>query len=300
MRKQFFKTLSLLMCIALTPQIQAQEQGKHGADYTYAQGSPEYWRNAHSTKPGSFTFWRDTNIWVYTKEVAQRSGMPLEWASDELKGVAAAAWRMEPDSKGPQCGWGGNPKACKWDAQCVLELYFDRQAHQLPWDVRMPLADFDWQGIPTAFHFLPAQGWAPATNGDRSRGSLKSPNFPTLASHSPFSDPKTGDELGFAREGNEAKRKVIAYDREIHSRYVFVRLEDGCGRSKLIWTNGEVLQLRRLEGLGVALKSPVFHEIRLPHAWIERIRGLTDQNWQRDNDFYKNIWNSTNTQGDKK
>ncbi len=299
MRKQFFKTLSLLMCIALTPQIQAQEQGMHGADYTYAQGSPEYWRNAHSTKPGSFTFWRDTNIWVYTKEVAQRSGMPLEWASDELKGVAAAAWRMEPDSKGPQCGWGGNPKACKWDAQCVLELYFDRQAHQLPWAPNRMVADFYWQEIPTAFHFLPAQGWAPALNGDISRGSKGSPNYPGLG-HSPFSDPKTGDELGFADKGDAGKSRVIAYDREIHSRYAFVRLDGGCAISKRAFPKGITVQLRRIKGLNVAIDSPVFHELYLPSSWTERVGQFTEGMQQRDNDFYKNIWNSTNTQGDKK
>lgn len=94
--------------------------------------------------------------------------------------------------------------------------------------------------------------------------------------------------------------RVIAYDREIHSRYAFVRLHDGCGRSRHLYRNGETVQLRRMDGVNVALKSPVLHEVRLPHTWIERIRALTDQNAQADNDFYKSIWNTLNSQGDKK
>ncbi len=300
MRKQLFKTLSWLIFMALTPQLQAQETGKHGADYSYAEGSPNYWRGMHSTRPNNFVFQRDPNVWVYTKEVAQRVGMPLEWASDELKGVAAAAWRMEPDSKGPQCGWGGNPKACKPDMRCVLELYFDRQAHVLPWDMRMQVADFYWQDVSSAYHFLPAQGFAPAENGDRSRGSFKSPHYPTLGSRSPFTDPNTGDELGFADKGDAGKSRVIAYDREMHSRYAFVRLDGGCAISKKAFPKGITVQLRRIKGLNVATDSPVFHELHLPSSWTERVGHVTEALQQQDNDFYKNIWNNLNTQGDKK
>lgn len=303
MRKQLFKTLSWLIFMALTPQLQAQETGKHGADYSYAEGSPNYWRGMHSTRPNNFVFQRDPNVWVYTKEVAQRVGMPLEWASDELKGVAAAAWRMEPDSKGPQCGWGGNPKACKPDMRCVLELYFDRQAHVLPWDMRMQVADFYWQDVSSAYHFLPAQGFAPAENGDRSRGSFKSPHYPTLGSRSPFTDPNTGDELVW-------NTKVIAYDREIHGRYAFVRLDLGCqGQIGSEPNEGRVFRLETEKSRALRNEQQkrdgvkdfkVFYEVLLPAAWDKRVATFRRENFQRDNDFYKNIWNNLNPQGDKK
>jgi hypothetical protein len=305
LRHSVVKTLGLLLSgvsLAATATLtaQAQETGKHGADYSYAEGSPTYWRNMHSTRPNDFVFQRDPSVWVYTKEVAQRVGMPLEWASDELKGVAAAAFRMEPDSKGPNCSWGGNPKACKVEMRCVLELYFDRQAHVLPWDMRMQVADFDWQDVSSAFHFLPAQGWRAAPNGDVSRGSKGSPNYPTLGSRGPFTDPKTGEELGFADERNGATMRVLAYDKEIHGRYAFVRLQDGCGRSKHLFSKGEVLQLRHKVEANVPTGLPVFHEVRLAQGWIERIRAFTEQIRQQDNEFYKNIWNNMNAQGDKK
>ena len=292
-----FKTWLVLACLATTQLTQAQDIGKHALDYTYAEGSSQYWRNTHSTTPGNFVFRRDPNIWVYTPEIAKRVGMPLEWASDELKGVAAAAFRMERDGAEEDCGWGGNPKACKPVVRCVLELYFDRQTQSLPWDARMQVADFDWQGVSTAYHFLPAQGWAEAPNGNIARGSKGSRYYPTLGTRQPFADPQTGDELIFASPTGEGGMRVLAYDKEIHGRYAFVRLADGCGRAKHLYPNGERLLLQSRDKQFKTIK--VFHEISLPDAWIKRIREVGEKNWQQDNDFYKNTWNNLN-QGDKK
>lgn len=293
-----FKTWLLLACLATTQLTQAQDIGKHALDYTYAEGSPEYWRTTHSTRPGNFVFRRDPNIWVYTPEIAKRVGMPLEWASDELKGVAAAAFRMERDGAEEDCGWGGNPKACKPVVRCVLELYFDRQTQSLPWAPNRMVADFYWQDVSTASHFLPANGFEPAANGDLSRGNRNSKNFPNLAARQPFADPQTGEELIFANSHSSAGWGVLAYDREIHGRYAFVRLDDGCGRPERDFSKGQVLQLRPGKRFGEVSKK-VFHEVSLPASWTKRIRELTDKNWQQDNDFYKNTWNNLN-QGDKK
>lgn len=281
-------------CAAMQGVVHAQDVGKHGADYTYAPDSPKYWRNMHSTKAGSFVFQRDPNVWVYTREVAERAGLPLEWASDELKGVAAAAFRMEPNSRGPFCGWGGNPKACKPEMQCVLELYFDRQTQPLPWAPNRPIADFDWQGVSTAFHLVAVLGGVPEANGDRSRSTRGSPNYPSLGARSPFSDPKTGDELGFAHEGSGATKRVLAYDKEIHSRYAFVRLSDLCGRSKFAYQRGEVIQLRKVAGANISETSPVYYQLELPLAWVNRIRQLTADESRNDENFYKGIWNQVN------
>lgn len=280
-------------CAAMQGVVHAQDVGKHGADYTYAPGSPTYWRNMHSTRPGSFVFQRDPNVWVYTREVAERVGLPLEWASDELKGVAAAAFRMEPNSLRPNCGWGGNPKACKPEMQCVLELYFDRQTQPLPWAPNRPIADFYWQDVSSAYHFLPANGFGPASNGDVGRGSKGSPNYPSL-NRQPFSDPKTGEELGFAHEGSGATKRVLAYDKEIHSRYAFIRLADLCGRSKFSYQRGEVIQLRKVAGANISETSPVYYQLELPLVWVHRIRQLTADESRNDENFYKGIWNQIN------
>ena len=148
--------------------------------HTYVPGSPSYYRNTHGEKARVEVYRRDPNIWVYTPEHAKRAGMPLEWASDDLKGVAAAAFRLERDGAEEDCGWGGNLNACKPVYRCVLELYFDRQEHKLPWDMKRIVADFDWQQVSTAYHLLPAIGYVPEPNGDRSRSTRNSPNYPSL------------------------------------------------------------------------------------------------------------------------
>jgi hypothetical protein len=256
----FLKAGLLIACLSASQFGQTQEVGKHALDYTYAPGSPTYWRNSHSTRPGNFVFRRDPNVWVYTTEVAQRVGMPLEWASDELKGVAAAAFRMERDGAEEDCGWGGNPKACKPLVRCVLELYFDRQAHPLPWAPNRMVADFYWQHVSSAFHFLPSTGWGPGPNGDVSRAVKSSPNYPDL-SRQPFADPQTGEELNFepgldnpagVRLGGN---RVTAYDKEIHGRYSFVRVQKLCIDIPSLNPKGVTLQLQNRNG------SKIFHQI---------------------------------------
>ncbi|MEY4419884.1 MAG: hypothetical protein RLZZ498_480 [Pseudomonadota bacterium] len=276
------------MCLEASQFAQAQELGKHALDYTYAEGSPEYWRNTHSTRPGNFVFRRDPNIWVYTPEIANRVGMPLEWASDELKGVAAAAFRMERDGAEEDCGWGGNPKACKPVVRCVLELYFDRQTQPLPWAKDSLILDVArGSDGSSGQHFSPV-----------GRFSKDDPMPRMGLTRQPFADPQTGEELIFANSHSNAGWGVLAYDREIHGRYAFVRLDDGCGRPERDFSKGQVLQLRPGKRFGEVSKK-VFHEVTLPASWTKRIRELTDKKWQQDNDFYKNTWNNIN-QGDKK
>ena len=297
---RWFVILALVISSVVANPVLAQERGKTAKDYTYAPGSPMYWRNMHGASQNAFVFRRDPNIWVYTKEVAQRAGMPLEWASDEIKGVAAAAFRMEPDGAEEDCGWGRNPAACKPVMRCALDLYFDRQQHQLPWASNRMVADFDWQSESTAYHLLPAMGWVPEPNGDRSRNTQGSPHYPSLGVQ-PFSDPQTGEQLFFSGA------RVLKYDREMHGRYSFVRLYLGC--AGILGQEPHVERVFFLESKATSairwdkdqripatdLKS--FHEVRLPVSWDIRVGVLRKQDWQRDNDFYKQTWDRMNPGG---
>jgi hypothetical protein len=181
--------------------------------------------------------------------------------------------------------------------RCVLELYFDRQAHPLPWAPNRMVADFDWQGVSTAYHFLPSLGAVPEANGDRSRSTRGSSNYPSLGSREPFADPQTGDELIFSAVEISGQYRVLAYDREIHGRYAFVRVEDGCGRNTHNYKSGQLIRLASKENRQANKK--IYHEISLPVTWIERVRTLGETQWKQDNDFYKNTWDNLN-QGDKK
>jgi hypothetical protein len=246
--------------------------------HTYAPGSPTYYRQMHGEKERVSVFRRDPNIWVYTPEVAKRAGMPLEWASDELKGVAAAAFRMERDGAEEDCGWGGNRDACRPVTQCVLELYFDRQAHPLPWDKNALLVD--------VFSFI---------NGSNTH----IPIGPTLSDEprtrlglirQPFSSLETGEELSFSG------LRVTAYDREIHGRYAFVRLSLGCSRGTKV--QPFVLRLETNDSKGLPTDK-VFHEVYLPASWYARVVDKAAQEQKNSEDFYQQVWKTIN-QGDKK
>lgn len=281
----------------------AQERGKNGESYTYAEGSPKYWRGLHSRSMGT-VFRRDPHIWVVTPELAKKAGLPLEWASDELQGVAAAAYRMQP-SGDEDCGWGGNLAACKPIMQCTLDLYFDRQTQKLPWAPNRPVADFDWQEVSSAWHFLPALGWAVEPNGDVSRGSKKSPNYPELGARSPFADPKTGEELVW-------NTSVLAYDKEMHGRYAFVRVHVGCDgdlgsephalrkfQLETKQARSSRIDTERTQPNRPDLDKNMFHEVRLPASWDQRIAPLRKAYVQGDSDFNQGIWKQINS-GDTK
>lgn len=82
------------LCWSLVISASAQAQTPTPGANPQAQSMSRYERT-HGGTPGVFR--RDPNVWVMTPEVAERSGMPKAWASSELKGVAAAAFRREPE-----------------------------------------------------------------------------------------------------------------------------------------------------------------------------------------------------------
>lgn len=212
--------------------------------------------------------------------------MPLEWASDELKGVAAAAFRLERDGAEEDCGWGGNRDACKPVYQCVLELYFDRQEHKLPWDKEALVVDVYRHTNGSGAHLLASLGYLPGE-----------PKIRRGLARQPFTDSESGAELFWAGVGGEGGMRVIAYEREIHARYALVRLLDSCGRSEWKYPAAQTLQLQSRDKQFKTIK--VFHDISLPAPWVKRVRELSEKDWNRDNDFFKKTWDTIN-KGDKK
>jgi hypothetical protein len=229
-------------------------------------------------------FRRDPNIWVYTPEVARDTGMPMEWASDELKGVVAAAFRREPEGAEQDCGWGGNKNACSPVMNCVLELYFDRTVQKLPWREGSPVTDFD-----SAKGFFSSvkhgQLWAfdaaTKTSGRKPR---------IIFGNTPFTDPETGKDLYWqsvgARQGT-GRLQTMAYDREIHGRYSYLKLNHGCGGHP--FAKGQPLNLQ-LEDKMTFKVEKVFYEIYLPAGWSARAGEVVKQDREQEHNFYKGVW----------
>ena len=167
----------------------------------------------------------DPNVYVYTPAFAKRFQMPLEWASDELKGAEAVAFRVVPSYK--TCGWGGDPKACQEDAvRCDMDVYFDHKLNPLPWDERMRNSEADTS----------------TTSVDFVRSSVNRPYRPrtTLLGgvplpRDPFTDPTSGKELGwrggFYRAKDEYGGSFVglrAYDREMFKGMSMLTLGVAC------------------------------------------------------------------------
>jgi hypothetical protein len=235
-------------------------------------------------------FRRDPNIWVYTTAVARDTGMPMEWASDELKGVVAAAFRREPEGAEQDCGWGGNKNACSPVMNCVLELYFDRTVQKLPWRDGSPVVDFNVDRATSVDHggFIGI---------DRlTRVPSRKPNI--FFSRTPFTDPETGKDLYWqsvgARQGT-GRLQTMAYDREIHGRYSYLKLNHGCGGHPFV--NGQTLNLQ-LEDKMTFKVDKVLYEIYLPAAWSSRAGEVVKQDREQEHNFYKGVWEGM-PKGDK-
>ena len=165
--------------------------------------APSYYEQVHSYRPGKGTFLKDPNVWVLTPEFAERAGMPKEWASTELQGAEAVAFRYEQDGAEEECGWMGDPKRCAPVFQCVLEVYFDNDRQRLPWDQSRPITAYDRSHSSVRHLFLPRIPYFPP---DRK---------PTINARSPFTDPATGKELRFNN-----LRAIDPAGRSFHAAYL--------------------------------------------------------------------------------
>lgn len=246
------------------------------------------YESTHGGSPGVFR--RDPNIWVMTPELAERSGMPKAWASSELKGVAAAAFRREPEGAEADCGFGGNKNACQPVVNCVLELYFDRNTHLLPWREGSPVADFDNTKASSAFHLLSNVGWQP----DPISGAVTRKN--TLGIRQPFTDPERGQGLFWKAVGSPygtGRLQVMAYDREIHGSFSYVKLAHGCGGHPYV--NGQTLQLSLIDDMLKVQK--VLYEVFLPAGWSARAGEVVKQTTQDAENFYKGVFQGMQPSG---
>jgi hypothetical protein len=213
----------------------------------------------------------DPNVYVYTPAFAKRFQMPLEWASDELKGAEAVAFRVVPSYK--TCGWGGDPKACQEDAvRCDMDVYFDHKLNPLPWDERMRPAALDRSTTSGAFIANVANPLS------RPKGTLID------SYRSPFTDPTSGKELGWQSVGamGQGWTGIRSYDREIFQGISLVTFGVGCGAPSAAWL-AESLVWEKDARTGNGAR--VF--ISMPPSWQSRIKQALADSDQRSKAFFK-------------
>lgn len=218
----------------------------------------------HSYEPGKGTFYKDPNVWVLTPEFAERTGMPKEWASTELQGAEAVAFRYEQDGAEEECGWMGDPNRCAPVFQCVLEVYFDNAKHKLPWDTVRPAM---YDGNHSSIRHLGAMPWPLPEDPE----AKKAEQLRRRKLYSPFSDPVSGRQLvipGF---------HIAAYDRDLYAGLSMLKLKMHlCEMPDKEFSFG--VQLYD-EANNKLLRN--FHVIRLPTEYLQRVRQVSNRDRDR-------------------
>ncbi len=171
----------------------------------------------------------DPNVYAYTAEFAQRFQMPDQWITPDLKGADAVAWRMMPSYQ--ECGWGGDPKACRQVMECKIDLYFDYRRNPLPWDPTR--AERYTDHFNSSVWFLanfPRVEAIDHPNYPVSRRNLRVPARPTdgfSAAGSPFIDPESGK--GLSIQNFSGYVPFTGYDKEVFPGMALLTLLDiGC------------------------------------------------------------------------
>ena len=254
---------------------------------------PRTWQSRFTfegqVRPGPYAV--DPHVWVYTKEFAERFGMPKEWVSADLKGAEAAAW-SKVKTGGVTCGWGGKKDACADNESERLTVFFLESKSNVPWRIGVRDMDYAIQG---AVSYLSPQGCE--TRRAPSRSSIartmhgNNNHCTANLEEQPFADPITGADIfwfakanTFIGQGNMIR--IGAYDKKSYPDLSWVQL--GYTRSVGLFEppTAAVLSLETRETpLGKTLKK--YHEVILPEDFDRRIKAVLDSHREMEREFYK-------------
>jgi hypothetical protein len=266
---------SLVIVNAAHAQTQAQDLGRSYKDR----------QNPKLSQSGPI--YMDPNVYAYSAEFAKRFQMPEEWIAPDLKGADAVAWRMMPSYQ--ECGWGGDPKACRQVMECKIDLYFDHRRNPLPWDPTRAERYTTISG--SSLNFL--------ANFPR-REALSHPNYPVArrqlfeparpgdrapADSSPFIDPQSGK--GLSVQNFAGYQALTGYDKEVFpGMALFTLLDIGCRGGPRDATFILASDLVRLP-LSAEKKAAIAHTIVMPQSWRDRITQTAKEHQERQDAFFR-------------
>lgn len=236
------------------------------------------------------SFFKDNNVWVYTPKFAETFGMPLEGIDAGLKGIEAAAFRIE-DTGYQLCGMGGKAENCKDNYRCVIDIYVDETKHPLPWATEQQA---DWLSIYNSSY------WLRTPNDWVARVKVPSgvkPNVAVSGGVRPFADPETHREANYFQNGSASGNgdldynlvSVFGFKKNVISGLTIVSLYHNCSNRN----NQKPIVTFRLESRE-QIASPTlkrFHEFQLPQSFNNKIEAQLQARQTRDRDYYKNLLN---------
>jgi hypothetical protein len=237
-------------------------------------------------------YFKDNNVWVYTKEFADLFGMPAKYI-EEVRGIAAAAFRIE-DTSYQECGFGGQVTACRKVHQCLIDIYFDESKTPLPWASEVKSQWLPWYS---------SMRWLRALSKGEKRYGMISPESPAGVVRnetfpSPiiaFADPLSKLEATFTSnlsasgddEAISGSMAIIGFTRDFYRTLSVVNLQFGCTTSMR-----KVINIRLDAKSGGPFEPPVarFNRIVLPEGFVQRIREIQQAASDNSSIFYRSLF----------
>lgn len=274
-RKGFL--LSLLLCSLGCIAIQAKAQITPDDPRYYIQ---DYTSN--QTFRGQ-SFFKDNNIWVYSKKFAEAFTMPQEGISNELKGIEAAAFRIEEMSY-KLCGMGGKAEQCaSRNENCMLDVYIDERVYPLPWRDDQKA---DWYKAYNSSRWLMGVNQA---DFQSTKGFIPNETFRRVATLHPFVDPETSAEaLYFFAENinSEHVAMVMAYKRQATGGLTVISLNQNCNSTSVASALLHRLESKDNHDDKILRK---FHEFVLPREFTQRMYNLIHESSDINFRYYRSL-----------
>jgi hypothetical protein len=233
-------------------------------------------------------FFKDNNVWVYTKDFADLFGMPAKYIED-VQGIAAAAFRIE-DTSYQECGFGGRVDACRKVEQCLIDLYFDESKTPLPWATEIKSQWLPWY---SSMRWLRTDRPNPAHRAEVPVGVI--PNETLKGALVPFADPVSKREAIFTSntrvsgnvEAIDGSMAVIGYTRDFYKTLSVVNLQFGCGSFVRKQVN-----IRLDAKKSGAFEAPLarFNRVVLPQDFVHRIQELQKAQSDKNAIFYRSLF----------
>jgi hypothetical protein len=238
-------------------------------------------------------FFKDNNIWVYTKEFADLFGMPATYI-EEIQGIAAAAFRIE-DTSYQQCGFGARVDACRKIEECLLDLYFDESKTPLPWASQVKSQWLPWYS---------SMRWLrPLNPAERPYGLMAPETPPGVLRNETLSGPIVGfadpaskwqaifttnawDATGNEETVSGGSMALNGYSRDFYMKLSVVSLQFGCGTLSRKQVNIRLDAKKR-----GAYEAPIarFNRIVLSEGFVQRIKDRQKAQSDSNAVFYRSL-----------
>lgn len=250
-------------------------------------------------KEGQQSFYKDNNVWVYTPAFAKTFGMPSENIYPELKGIEAAAYRIE-DPGYRLCGMGGKEENCMTQYRCVTDVYIDESKYPLPWATNNQA---DWYAAYNSLLWLQTKGeigFEPKLpegiiSDEASRAIHRS-------SLHPFADPDThrltilfeNSNTPYPEYEHSNMVRIFGYSRRAIAGLTMVTLDYNCLSRN---SQKKVVTFRLADWKLVNHRKKfikIYYEFQLPDEFHKKIDARLKEKQERDKVYYLQLLNQLN------